>query len=54
MTVDNEEDFILIKKIFEELYPKDPGFGLYDIIDLLERCPELIEINKHIKDKPVR
>lgn len=54
LTVDNEEDFVLIASIFQEIYPKNPGFGLYDIIDLLERHPELIEINKHIKDKPIR
>ena len=54
LTVDNEEDFLLIQAIFEELYPENPRFGLYDIIDMLERRPELIEINKHIKDKPIR
>lgn len=54
LTVDNQEDFIFIEKIFEELYTKNPGFGLYDIIDLLERRPKLIDINKHIKDKPIR
>ncbi len=54
LTVDNEEDFILIESIFQELYPKDPRFGLYDIIDMLQRRPELIEINRHIKDKPIR
>jgi spore coat polysaccharide biosynthesis protein SpsF len=54
LTVDNEEDFFLIEKIFEELYPKDPGFGLYNIIDLFERYPKLMKINQHIKDKPIR
>lgn len=54
LTVDNEEDFALIERIFEELYPKNPNFGLYDIIDLLELHPELLEINKHIQDKPIR
>jgi len=54
LTVDNEEDFVLIGAIFEELYPGNPGFDLHDIIDLLERHPELLDINKHIKDKPIR
>jgi spore coat polysaccharide biosynthesis protein SpsF len=54
LTVDTKEDFDFIQAIFEELYPRNPKFGLYDIIDLLERKPELIEINRHIQDKPVR
>ncbi|MBN1547485.1 MAG: glycosyltransferase family protein [Syntrophaceae bacterium] len=54
MTVDNEEDFIFIKAIFSALYPRNPKFGLYDIIDLLERKPELMDINRHIQSKPIR
>jgi spore coat polysaccharide biosynthesis protein SpsF len=52
--VDSLEDFTLISKIFEELYPKDPAFSLGDVLALLDRRPELIEINRHIKPKPVR
>lgn len=54
LTVDNEEDFVFIGAIFNELYPQNPQFDLYDIIDLLERKPELMEINRHIQDKPIR
>lgn len=54
LTVDNKEDFDFIRAIFEELYPRNPKFGLYDIIELLERKPELLEINRHIQDKPIR
>lgn len=54
LTVDNKEDFDFIRAIFEELYPRNPKFGLYDIIELLERRPELLEINRHIQDKPIR
>ena len=54
LTVDNQEDFDFIRAIFEELYPGNPKFDLYDIIDLLERRPELMEINRHIQDKPIR
>ena len=54
LTVDNEEDFVLVKTIFEELYPGNPGFGLYDMIYLFERRPDLLNINRHIKDKPIR
>lgn len=49
LTLDEEEDFILIKKIYKELCPQNPFFGLEDILKLLERKPELIKINQHIK-----
>lgn len=45
-TIDYEEDYIFIKKVFEELYPVNPDFGLNDILRLLEQKPEIIEINQ--------
>lgn len=54
LTVDTAEDFNLIKAIFEELYPANPRFDVYDMIDLFERRPDLLEINRYIEDKPVR
>jgi spore coat polysaccharide biosynthesis protein SpsF len=48
-TVDTQEDFELIRAIFEELYPKNPAFSLHDVLDLLNLNPELIEINRHIQ-----
>lgn len=49
LTVDNEEDFILIKKIFRLLYKKNKDFKLEDVLNLLEGRPELLLINRHIK-----
>lgn len=54
LTVDTIEDFEFIRTIFEELYPGKPLFDLYDIIDLLQLKPELMEINRNIKDKMIR
>ena len=54
LTVDTSEDFVLIDSIFQELYPAKHIFSLYDILDLFERKPELMEINRHIKHKPIR
>ncbi len=51
LTVDTPEDFILIKNIFSRLYKKGKLFTADDIIDLLEREPNLVEINKNIKQK---
>jgi spore coat polysaccharide biosynthesis protein SpsF len=54
LTVDTPEDFDFISKIFAELYPAKPNFGLPEIIDLLERKPELLAINRHITGRPLR
>jgi spore coat polysaccharide biosynthesis protein SpsF len=53
LTVDTIEDFELIRSIYEELYPENPNFSLGNILDLLDRKPELITINKHIQQKKV-
>jgi spore coat polysaccharide biosynthesis protein SpsF len=53
LTVDTIEDFELIRLIYEELYPGNPNFSLEDIIDLLDRKPDLKDINKHIQQKKV-
>ena len=46
ITLDYKEDFELIKKIYEELYENNSNFGLNEIINLLEKYPELLIINK--------
>lgn len=48
LTLDEKEDMILIKKIYKELYNKNHFFGLQEILQLFEKNPELIKINKHI------
>jgi spore coat polysaccharide biosynthesis protein SpsF len=45
-TLDYPEDFEFIKTVYEELYPINPQFTLEDILHLLERKPEIMEINK--------
>ena len=54
LTVDTIEDFEVIRSIYEELYPANPSFSLNDVIGLLERRPELMKINREIKQKQVR
>ena len=51
LTVDTPEDFALIETIFDRLYPQNPAFTLHDVIALLEREPELTEINQEIRQK---
>ncbi|MCB9207619.1 MAG: glycosyltransferase family protein [Ignavibacteriales bacterium] len=44
-TLDYEEDYTFIRLIYEELYRKNPHFGMYDIINLIEDKPHLKRIN---------
>ncbi|MCX8116428.1 MAG: glycosyltransferase family protein [Desulfobacterota bacterium] len=45
-TIDYEEDYLLIREIFETLYPKNPKFSLYEILELLDRQPQLRSLNR--------
>jgi len=51
ITLDTKEDYDLINTIFERLLPVNPDFSAEDIITLLEQEPELMEINREIKQK---
>ncbi|MCX6161575.1 MAG: glycosyltransferase family protein [Ignavibacteriae bacterium] len=44
-TIDFMEDYIFIKRIYDELYEINPLFSLYDILKLLEENPEIMNIN---------
>lgn len=50
-TVDTPEDFALIQKIIEALYPVKPQFGLGDILKIINEYPEWQAINAAIKQK---
>ena len=51
ITVDTKEDFELIKKIL--LHFENINFKVEDIIDFLDKNPELYEINKNVIQKGV-
>jgi len=51
LTLDEAEDYFLIRKIFEELYPIKKYFNYQDIFNFLKSHPELVLINKNIKHK---
>jgi len=44
-TIDYQEDYLFIKRVFEELYPANKSFSCTDILGLLERKPEIYQIN---------
>lgn len=53
LTVDTIEDFELISRLIEALYPTNPEFVLADIITLLEKHPDWAKINAHVEQKKV-
>ena len=53
LTVDTQDDFELIKRIYEHLYHDKPDFGLSDILELCRRHPELPALNQHVQQKVV-
>lgn len=44
-TVDYADDYEFVQHVYHELYPVNPTFTTRDILDLLERKPELLDIN---------
>ncbi len=45
-TIDYEKDYNFIKQVYDELYPINNKFTLKDILDLLDRKPEIKKINE--------
>lgn len=50
-TLDTEEDYTLVRKIYEKLWPKNPDFSFKEILEIFEKEPELFDINSHIQQK---
>lgn len=50
-TVDTPEDFELVKRIIEELYPIKRMFDFVDILDVLAKNPEWYYINDEVRQK---
>lgn len=48
-TVDEPEDFELIRRIYEALYPHNPAFTTADVLALLSRQPDLVDLNRGIR-----
>lgn len=50
-TVDTIEDLTFVRKIYEHF--QDDGFSWKEVLRLLEKHPEWLEINRHVKQKVV-
>lgn len=53
LTVDEKDDFLLIKEILETLYPGNPLFSVKDIVGLLEGDQALGRLNAHVQQKKI-
>ncbi len=45
-TIDYMEDYLFIKAVYDELYDGNTNFSLNDILELLQRKPEIKKINE--------
>lgn len=50
-TVDEADDYKLVKEIYKRLYPTNPNFRMRDILAVFEKEPELFDINHHVEQK---
>ena len=48
-TVDNPEDFELVSRIYADLYNQNTHFTTEDVLTLMSKEPELININQHLE-----
>lgn len=51
VTLDTQEDYIVLTKIFGKLYPFNPNFSAEDVVELLHQHPEWVAINSHVEHR---
>jgi spore coat polysaccharide biosynthesis protein SpsF len=54
LTVDEPEDLELVREVYRQLYPSNPAFTLFDVLELLDTQPQLAALNRHTPQKAVR
>lgn len=54
LDLDYEEDLKLLNIIFEDLYTRNPFFGLKELVNWLDTHPQYRSINQNMFRKPVR
>lgn len=53
VTLDETADYELIQKIFESLSQINENFSASDVVQFLRKSPDLVEINKYVRQKDV-
>lgn len=51
LTLDYPEDLAFFEALFQELYEEGTVFGIEEIVSLLQRRPELVEINSMVDEE---
>jgi len=51
LTLDEKDDYNLLKLIIEHFYQKNPLFGCLDVVRFLKNRPDLVVINDHVHRK---
>ncbi len=51
VTLDTKEDYLVLTKIFEELYPNNSDFSAEDVVELMRRHPEWVVLSSQIKHR---
>jgi len=52
-TVDTQDDYELVRRILEELYPRRPDFTFADCLDCIRRHADWPSINAHVLQKEI-
>ena len=50
-TLDTKEDIEFINAVYKRIYPKKQLFLMDDVLELMDKEPELIDINRYIEQK---
>ena len=55
LTIDEEDDLKACQEVYRKLieYGKGINFSLYDILEIIEKHPEIMDINKGVKHKKI-
>lgn len=53
LTIDEIDDLVMCRKVYKKLKENGKGidFSIFDIIEIIEKYPELIKINLHVQQK---
>ena len=53
VTLDEQADYQLLMAIYDELYPQNNDFSAADVVTLLRQRPDLVELNKYVRQKEI-
>ncbi len=51
-TVDTPEDYELVRRLFDTVFPDHPEFTLADLLAAMQAHPDWLMINQHVRQKP--